>query len=385
MLYSLLLLLLTPSPSTPVPATPIPQETPALVSLLPRVSDATEESIWERLRFYGQGRQRAEADFNRASGVDRFRGRMRLRVGARYEIAEGLTGEVRLSTRSAGGDARSPYWNFGNGEAGFDVAEIGLDRFYVNWEAQEDVNLRFGKMPHAFSGPPIYSEFLWDQDLHPAGVSAVWSPGAEDGSPRFDLRGAGYIAVERSNGPDPHMLGLQVNGWFPIDDTLDLHGALSYSDWSSVGAATGVLPASGNTPSNGGFGILEGYVDATYQGGPLGRTQAFVQLVNNIDDDSGEDSGAAVGLKFGRSGTQGDWNVFASAFDFDANSLFAAVAQDDTQLPGTGAGGGQSGILFGTEYTWKDNVSLRLWALSTDVDADEDPLRVRFDLTFSVK
>lgn len=344
-----------------------------------------QDTIWDRLRFYGQGRQRAEATFDQLNGEDRLRGRMRFRVGATYEIAEGLRGEVRLTTRGDDGDARTPYWDFGDGAAGFDAAEIGLDRFYVEWDADEEVRVRFGKQPHAFAGPPVYSEYVWDEDLHPAGVTATWTPQAEEGAARFDLRGAGYIAVENGGDSDPHMLGLQANGWFPCTETLDLHTAISYADWSSLSASGSKLPPSGNTPGNGGFGILEGFVAASYAGGPLGRTQAFVQVVNNVEDDSGEDSGFAIGAKLGKSSKPGDWNVFASAFDFDANSLFGPVAQDDTPLAATGVGEGQSGVLFGTEYKWKQNVSLKLWAIATDVDADEDPFRVRFDLTFGVK
>ena len=61
------------------------------------------------------------------------------------------------------------------------------------------------------------------------------------------------------------------------------------------------------------------------------------------------------------------------------------VGQDDTPLPGTGIGEGQSGYQLGTEYLWRDNVALRLWLITSDVGADEDPYRVRLDLTFGVR
>jgi len=356
-----------------------------LESIAPLLDGQEGESIWSRLHFYGNGRQRAEGTFNQKSGKERFRGRMRFRAGAEFQIDDNFSTEVRLTTENDGSDGRNPYLDYGDGANGFGNAKIGLDRFFVQWDPESQIAVRFGKMPHAFEGPPIYSEYVFDQDLNPAGVSAIWSPNAAEGAPHFDLRGAGYIAVENGNASDTHMLGVQSNGWLPLSDDLDLHAAASFSDWSSINAGAGKLLPSGNTPGNGGFGILEGFVALTYQGGPLGRTQGFVQLMKNVADDSGQDSGIAVGAKIGKSGTKGDWNLFASAFNFEANSLFGPVAQDDTPLPGTGSGTGQSGTIFGTEYTWSRNISLRLWALTTNVDSKQDPFRVRFDLSFNVK
>ena len=342
-------------------------------------------TIWDRLTVFGQGRMRAEGTFDQLNGEDRVRGRMRVRAGASYLITEGLRAEIRLSSLSDFGDPRSPYWDFGDGAAGFDAIDFGVDRFYLSYEANDEVELRFGKFPHIFSAPPIYGEYVWDEDLHPAGLTAVWTIPTNEGGPRFDVRGAAYIAVENGGDSDPHMLGIQGNAWFPIDDTLTVQTAVGYSDWSALGSDGGRLIPSGNTPGNGGFGILEGFLAATWQGGPLGRTEAFVQAVNNVEDETGEDSGFAVEARFGNRQQEGDWNVFAGAFDFDANSIFATVGQDDTPLPGTGIGEGQSGYQLGTEYLWRDNVALRLWLITSDVGADEDPYRVRLDLTFGVR
>ncbi len=355
-----------------------------LASLLQPAASDQEVAPTERFSLYGQGRMRAEGTWNQLNGTDRYRGRMRLRIGAHYEIAEGLRSEVRLSTVNDGSDARSPYWDFGDGASGFGGAEVAIDRFYLAWEATEELDVRVGKIPHAFSAPPIFSEFTWDADLHPDGVSAVWAPQAEEGGAHWDVRTTGVIALENSGASDPHMLGLQANGWFPVGDDLTVQTSVSYSDWSSTRHGNGKLMPSGNTPGNGGFGILDAFVAGTYGGGPLGRTQGFLQVMRNVDDDSGEDSGFALGAKLGNNKNQGDWSLFGGAFDVDANAIYGPVSQDDTPLPGTGVGDGQSGFIFGTEYTWKKGVGIRVWALATDVEAAEDPFRLRFDVTFNL-
>ena len=130
--------------------------------------------------------------------------------------------------------------------------------------------------------------------------------------------------------------------------------------------------------------MWESFVSATHDGGALKRQTGFAQYVQNLDDDSGEDTGYALGLELGRK-DPGETSFFAAWYDFEANSIFSPVAQDDTPIAGTGTGNGMSGILGGVGYVVSDTFSLRLWALTSDADDVEDPWRVRLDLDFSVR
>lgn len=225
-----------------------------------------------------------------------------------------------------------------------------------------------------------------DDDVAPSGVAAVWAPKTDDGSKApYDLRLVEYIAVENGGDSDPAMFGVQGNLYFDLSEGSALQLAASYSKWSSLGAAGGNLSNQGNTDVAGDFGIIDAFASWTLNGGPLGRTQAFAEYMHNADDEDDEDTGYAIGARFGPSSKEGDLNVFATWYDLDANAVYAPMAQDDTPIAGTGTGDGMTGAIAGGQYFIADNLSVRLWGLTSDVDASDDPFRVRLDFDFNVR
>lgn len=369
-----LLLVLAPQATMPAATTPPPAPPPQL------------PSVFERLSFDGAGRIRGESTFDQPNGEDRHRGRMRLRLGAHYEVTEDVSAHARLSTISDGRDANNPHWDFGDGPDAFTGADIVLDRFYMDWGASEGLSLRAGKFAHAFSSPAVNGELVWDDDIQPSGVAAVWAPARSDGSRSpFDLRLVHYVAVENGGDDDSAMSGLQGNLYFDVGDDSDLQFAASYSHWSSLDAGAGTFGNQGNTDVTGDFDIIDAFGLWTLAGGPLGRTQVNAEYMYNAEDDDDEDTGYAIGARFGPSGKEGDFNVFASWYDLDANAVFSPVAQDDTPIAGTGLGSGMSGVIAGGQYNIADNLTVKLWGLTSDADASDDPYRIRLDFDFSVK
>lgn len=362
----------------------------ALAALCPQDPPAPApkpDSIWDRLQFYGDGRLRGEATLDQPNGEDRYRGRMRARVGAIYSILDNLKAEARITTSSDGNDANNPHWDFGDGADGFRGSDVLMDRFYLDWKALDELSLRAGKQPHAFASAPVFGDFLWDSDIQPAGVTAQWGAAPTDGTVGFDLRAAGYVAVENGADDDPALGGLQGNLYLPAGDSFKLQASASYYDWSSLGAGAAVFAASnqGNTDPSADFNVLEGFVSGVLEAGLWGRTTLFVQAMHNTEDDADESDGLAGGLQLGKSGKKGDANLFAVLYALDANCIFSPVAQDDTPIAGTGIGTGMDGVLAGGQYHITDNLSLKLWALTSNADAAEDPVRVRFDIDFRVK
>ena len=355
-------------------------------SLLPlQGNDGAEDSVWDRLSFYANGRLRAESTFDQPDGADdRHRGRLRFRAGAKYRIEEGLTAEARISTASS--SPNNAHWDFGDG---FGPAELRLDRFFVAWEPSGTWQLRAGKMPHAFVGPPVYEEWAWDADIQPAGLAAIWSPdlgGAGKEGLRADVRAVAYIAVENSQEADAKVGGVQGNLHVPVGDGAELHLSTSYLDWSSLTAGDGfAVQAKGNTAGMGGMNLWEGFAAISTPRGPLGTTQAYVELLRNVDAEDDEDSGMALGVRLGESGRRGDVNVFGAWVRMDANAILGPMGQDDLPIDGTGRGDGMTGMLAGMQYQWRDHVAFKLWALTSDADLDADPFRVRLDLDFTVK
>ncbi len=348
-----------------------------------------EPSLWERLEFYATGRMRGEATWDQpADADDRYRGRMRFRVGGRYLITEGLKAEARLSTASEGNDANNPHWDFGDGD-GFNGTEVAIDRFFLTWLPAEEWDVSAGKQPHAFEKPPIYSDFLWDEDVQPSGVAALWKP-ASGGDATFDVRAAGYVATEVADDADPKMLGMQGNLRVPLEDDLSVSASAAVYDWDDLEDGVAVAGNQGNTDVTGGFTILEGLLATTMQRGPLDEATAFLQLMHNLADDDGEDNGFSIGAQLGpawQRAEQGDYNVFLVYYDLDANAVFSPVAQDDTPIAGTGDNTdpeGMKGVVFGGSYFWRKNVAFKLWVLTSDAGVDEDPIRIRIDLDFTV-
>jgi len=338
---------------------------------------------WKRLKVTADGRVRAEGTFDQTNGEDRLRGRMRFRIGAEYEIADGLKAGTRFTTVSEGRDANNPHWDFGDGD-GFSASEVGIDRLFLEWQPDSTWKLTGGKFAHVFTRPSPVREFAWDDDVQPAGAAIVWSP-KSDGDVSFHVRGlfgvAGEINDVDDSGTDPLVAGLQANVDFKANETTTVHFATSYSDWSGLKNFT---LSQGNTADANDFAIWDTYVGVSLAGEGFSQIAGFGQYFNNLDDDSGEDSGFALGVQLGQTKGQGNWNVFGAYYDLDANAVFSAVAQDDTPIAGTGLGEGMSGFMLGAQYFVLENVSLRLWGLTSDADASEDPYRIRFDIDFRI-
>lgn len=342
--------------------------------------------IWERLSFYANGRLRGEATFDNVDGggnavSDRYRGRMRGRIGAKYQVKEDLAFEARVSTSSDGNDANNPHWDFGDGD-GFNGSGVVMDRFFLDWMATPEVHVRAGKQPHVFARPPIFSDILWDDDVSPAGVTALWRPEA-NGDASFDARGAVYVATEVGGDEDPRMIGVQGNVYVPVDD-IALQLSTSIYDWGN-NQDTAVAGNQGNTDITNHFQIWETFVSGTMPGGPLEEVTDFLQFMSNLEE-SDEDQGWAAGFQLGpEKGAVGTYNVFLVLYNLDADSLFSPVAQDDTAIAGTGLGEGMNGVIFGGKYFWSENVTVKVWVLTSDADAEDDPMRLRFDLDFNIK
>jgi len=76
--------------STPPPAQD-PAAQPAAAPTTPETKSFLDGSVWERLSFDAAGRLRGESTFDQPSGEDRHRGRLRLRLGAKYRVTETVT------------------------------------------------------------------------------------------------------------------------------------------------------------------------------------------------------------------------------------------------------------------------------------------------------
>lgn len=374
--------LLFPAASSAAPNHGPTDPAPAALPVL-----SAEDDLWSRLRLQADARVRGESTFDQLNDVDRHRGRLRFRLGGEYDLTETLRAGARFTTLSDGRDANNPHWDFGDGSDGFSAAEIGLDRLYLDWQAQSNLKLTGGKFGHVFTRPPLTREFAWDDDIQPAGAALVWAPKRE-GDLGYDLRAIHVVAAEVNasgdSGADPAMSGIQANLYLQASEKTSAQLASSYSKWSGIGAFAD-FPGQGSTADAEGFGIWDSFAALTFNGWERGPVTTYAQFIENTEDESGEDTGYVFGVQVGPTSGKGHTNVFAAWYSLDANAVFGPVAQDDTPIAGTGNGEGMEGIVVGAQYFITDNLSVRLWGLSSDVDADEDPYRLRLDFDFRIR
>ncbi len=320
------------------------------------LTDLQALSWEESIDFSAHLRLRAESTFDQPSGEDRTRGRLRFRLGAQAQVSEDLRAEVRLSTAS--GDANNPHWDFGasNGSDTLSGSDIVLDRINLTWSPEDcALTWKAGKMGNPLAVNPVFGEWLWDGDIQPAGISVLW-----DGNASLGAR-AGYWVLDEENSAgdasDPAVTVLQLlasQAWRGID--WDFHTTLwNYSN----------------------EGPNEAQVWDVMLSGRQGSWTASAEAFQNLDDDTDEDLGWALGVQAKINDTDG---VFVNYFDFEANANLWEFGQDDVPIaPGPM---GLTGFIAGYQRAWNDRTNVRLWALQGDDEVD-DPLRVRLDVQVS--
>lgn len=323
----------------------------------------------DRLDFYGDMRVRAEGNFADGNGPDRHRGRLRFRLGAKLAVTEHVSAEVRAISTS--GDANNPYWDMGSGGDGFNGSDMVLDRINLSWSCDGVYTFKVGRFGHGFATNPVYGELLWDGDVQPAGLSYKYSPECLG----LDLRLAGYVVDEFQSGADANVAAAQAN-WKGSLAGIGLRASSGVYSWSSMngGAGWNNFSAQGSD-MNATYRIWDSIlaVDVSEKAVVSG------QYIQNTEADDGEDTAWSAGFKYGESGQGGAWNVFATLYEMEENSVFGPVAQDDTPVAGTG--GGMDGMIAGVNYWPADDLNLRIWALTSEFeDSTQDRSRLRIDL-----
>ncbi|MBL4769955.1 MAG: putative porin, partial [Planctomycetes bacterium] len=311
-----------------------PPETPVVGEAL--AAEPGSVGLPEGLEIYGNMRLRMESTLDQANGEDRHRGRLRFRVGAKVRVAQGLRAEVRLTTAS--GDARNPHWDLGgsNGNDTISGSDVALDRINLVWTPTEGATVVAGKMGNPLAQNPVFSEWVLDGDIQPSGIAGIWQL-----NERSDVRLAHFV-IDENNAPssDPALTIVQLN--YGADGTdLDWDVNTSLWNWTNEG------------------GPVDFMVWDTILSAKKNAWTGSFEFMQNLDDDSGDDTGFALGLKHGKGGKQGESQFFGNYFDFDVNASLWGVGQDDVPI-GTSADG-LSGFVVGYKYWWHDNTTVKLW------------------------
>lgn len=348
--------------------------------------------VFEKLDIYGDLRLRHETDNNVDRRPTRNRERVRLRLGAIYQLSVELDIGGRIVTGNAI-DPKSSHQNFGGG---FESFELTLDRAYITYRPQKvpGLSIRAGKFTHPFRMNPVYGELVWDADIQPEGISLSYTL-ANDKLKLFDRLGFAigeYLVLQQNELDEASLFVAQVSGDKGLTANLDLLAALGwyrYSDLTPDGSLAFRLKNAGNAIAGdeflSRFSILNPIVALMYKGlsKPLTLSGEFMF---NTRAARGRGEGWAGGVSYGEARKAKDWRAYYQFQYIERDAILSAVSQDDFTLATN-----FRGHMFGVQYKLSDSVVLHLWALlaerlSSDGfffdNSGDDQWRVRLDLNF---
>lgn len=343
----------------------------------------------QRLALFGDFRLRLEGDWNRPDGQDdRQRVRLRLRLGANYQITDELLVGGRIVTGSRE-DSRSSHVTFGDG---FEDLEISLDRAFITYRplSLEGLYLTAGKFNQPIYRNPVYGELVWDADVNPEGFVVGYSFPGGGALERLDLMLGPYILLEDSDADDVWLLAMQATGHFRLAEDLKMTTAVGYDLYGdpvpggnlrllNKNAGNAVVDTDGDGMADAfvsDFGILNVIAAVTYTGWRMPLTLSGEYMRNTLANND-RDQGWALGASLGSDQSKGDWRFYYQWQVIEQDAVFSAVAQDDFPLTSN-----FRGHVFGGNYQFTDNIGLHLWTLvaGSDTSPGQDQWRLRLDL-----
>ncbi|MDD5614374.1 MAG: putative porin [Candidatus Omnitrophica bacterium] len=264
----------------------------------------------QNLKLKGDLRLRHQYDDKEKDSVSgRHRGRIRFRLGMETKLSEQFNFAAGLATGSE--DPRSTNQTF---QDSFATKGIQLDYAYMQYNPISELTLYGGKMARSkILWEP--TDLLWDGDITPEGVAAVWSKKIDSSSLFFN---SGFFVLDESSSKsnEPYMVYFQPGFSWKLDDNLSLKGALSYyiihsKDYDMDNSAdTNTKTGSSHKYD---YDSISPALELTWKdpfSGLVPEAKMFGEYVK-ASDPSSDDSGWAVGLAFGDSSVndKGKWQI----------------------------------------------------------------------------
>lgn len=329
--------------------------------------------------FFGDFRLRSEYDANRDNNLkDRFRERVRLRFGANYRVNEYLTIGARLVTGNSD-DPNSPYQTMGTI---FNKAPFNLDRAHVTFRLKDiPLWLIGGKFPHPFQTPAVYTELVWDADVHPEGVAAGYTFNWSDN--KVGIIAADYILLEKNSDTDALTTAGQVFIEIPNESFTILAVLGGYRYYNMKKDAAVFQDNAGNAGTaqfTSDFAVIDAFFNFIL------RREVWpivfnIQFIKNVEANIEEDTGFAVGAVLGQTTSPGDFKIYYQFQLVEQDAVFSPFAQDDF-LAQTNF----KGHVFGLTYRLLKKTDVNLWGLLSKLDTPGGgnlQTRFRADLTVS--
>lgn len=265
----------------------------------------------QKMKLKGDLRLRYEMT-NRDEHADRHRGRYRLRLGLITPINEQI--KVGFGLASGGSDPRSTNETLDNS---FERGDLRLDYAYASFRPWNWLALIGGKFPNPLFMP---SDLLFDTDIRPEGVSALFTHRASQNIEFFMNTGFWVIDERKDDENDPCMWVVQPGARVNLSKRAYLKSAAAFYQFDNVKGTT--LDYSSKTNTLRRFkNTLKYDYDATALSGELGWKMPFAMVpfaalygdwVQN-NSHGGANAGYLYGIKFGmeKIKKQHDWQFSA--------------------------------------------------------------------------
>lgn len=279
-----------------------------------------------RLKVSGDLRLRAQGDYSDSDGSNRTSSQLRARLGATYALNDRVTIGGRVVTGD-GDDPNSSDVQLSNWD---DDLQIGLDLAYAQLSFG-DLKVYGGKIPNPFTR----TDLVWDGDVNPQGVSAVYRLPLSAGG-AFRANGLFFSIDEQVAGPDSTMGGVQFGfdspsyGGFKYDLA---GGYYRYSLGSLAGADAGDWRSNRRNPDGSlvsDYELVDVMAGLSWQGAkekwPLRVVGDYVKNLGAVDS---QDAGFGIDVSLGRASKAGDWRFTYGYSQTDVDAVLAAFSNDN--------------------------------------------------------
>ncbi len=320
----------------------------------------------ENFTIFGDLRLRYHLEKPDDSTSDKHRGRFRLRVGAKKTWLEK---QFEVGFRLASGSSDDPTSTNQTWTGNFSEKRVWIDLAYAKYQPKPIKGFMIvgGKMKNPF----VHTNMIWDSDVNPEGVFAVYKyPGFGTFVP---FAGFGFFQlVHNSNDPDAELHAYQAGFTWGLIKDVKWTSALSYYDFNNFDENFSSA-ANGNTESGGrltaeNFRVLNVTNKVGWKAFKLPMS-IYVDYAHNSGNELGGQSDAfAVGCKIGENKKKGDWSAKYKYAFIEANATPGRFNDSDF------GHSNREGHQFGAVYSITDflTASLNVFCTEPITGSDED-------------
>lgn len=308
----------------------------------PALPEWLEDITWGgdlRLRYHYE-------HFGSTTTKDRHQGRFRLRVGAKKTWLEK---QIEAGFRLASGSTNSPTSTNQSFDTIMSEKDVWIDQAYAKLKPKtiEGLEVVGGKMKN----PLFHTNVVWDSDVNPEGVWAVYAcPGA---APFEPFAGIGYFMTEESStGLDGSLTAYQVGIMVPIPLGEDTEWTIAgtYYDWKYY--ETTFATAANNTTSMGGtrlaaeeFDVVNITTEVKTKVSAV-PVSAWFDWAHNTENilASNQDNAYGVGVKVGQNKKEGDLSGAYKYAHIEAEAVPSGL--NDSTFGTTNVRGHEVGVIY---------------------------------------